>query len=1559
MTASMPVIAIDGSASGGGGSSTVNDLPGSIGQSWAQLIASGSDFFQRTGAKIFNMDAGSISMASPAQLGRNINGVIITAAMIQRNQQLLNAIGAYCRANGISVHIEAQLNNPPAQDWTYQWLEPARQANLPITGVENDDEVELSASPTNFASVAQYMVGIVQQITKYYPGVQIGQWEGGSPATATEAWWTAYNSAAKAAGLPLISYAVADTSWNAPWVTSSSDWQGWLTALSNLAKQSGVQLEVLLDGIKTDASDSQWTAQSEQHGAMLATLGGVSADVILIRSWQTNYPQAVLPVNSPTTLGNDVIAIAATYPLYKGGLITAQGAISLSAPSQVIARLGSGTAIGPVSMNSYSSGSIAGARVAAVLLTETGVLTAATSGTGSVSGTGSNELILNGTYDEVAAELRTVTVTGTASGPDTIDIELFGANGRLATSQIPVLFLPSPPGASPQVYSFQPTAIGQAWTSSSVVVDNGVMISEAYSWNATDQNPTTGAYQIIKAVGILEPLAESGVTIIDGVPQQSFTSRTPLNGSSWNASAFNPAGCLSSVNVLSTRTTYGPVSGRLWTKADNLAPTNPTATITNGVLPNYFGQGGMQVIQFNTGDNPNWAPSWGSWLGSVVTTTDSGGVTIQQEFQGGSADPYFNLKYVFDPYSGALWEQIVTGPPPDQFGTFVTGVEYISEYNTGNNPNWDYVDWGESAGVTELWQDYYLVNVTVTPPPPTTAHLVSSADSGMSNTDNITNVTNPMFTGMAEIGNTVTLYDGTRVIGTGVATTGTWTITAATMAAGTHGITAKAADAAGIVSAASGALSITIDNTAPAIPSAADLIAASDTGVSSTDNITNIANPTFTGAAEAGSTVTLFDGTTVIGAGMATAGTWTITSATLAAGTHGISATATDPAGNTSGVSNPLTIVTLPAVLPAVTTGTGSDTLILNLSEDAYQGDAQFTVSVDGKQLGGTFTTTASHAVGTSQAFTFKGDWAIGMHGVTVNFLNDAWAGTPLTDRNLYVNTISYDGTSTGQSAALMSGGPKSFTVSDTTAIPAAVSTGSGSDTLILNLSEDAYQGDAQFTVSVDGKQLGGTFTTTASHAAGASQAFTFKGDWATGMRSVTVNFLNDAWAGTPATDRNLYVNAISYDGTNAGQSAALMNSGPKSFPVTDTTVIPSPAVTGSGSDTLILNLSEDAYQGDAQFTVSVDSKQLGGTFTATASHAAGASQAFTFKGDWAIGMHSVTVNFLNDAWAGTPATDRNLYVDTISYDGTNTGQSATLMSAGPKSLTVTDTTAIPAAVTGSGSDTLVLGISEDAYQGDAQFTVLVDGKQLGGTFTASSMHAASASQNFVFDGDFGSGQHTVTVNFLNDAWAGTPTTDRNLYVNAITYNGTNTNQSAALMSQGPKTFAVSGGTTPAVSETSDHGTLQQNLAQTGTYTVGGDTFVLSSGNAAIVTLGAGASQIRFTGASSVALTAGAGQAVVNADAGTNTFVAGSGSLDVTGGDGQDAYVFHAGSGLLTIEDFALAKGDTLTVDMAFQGSLSQASDGRGGTMLNFGTPGHGVDIHGIVALPSDGIVWA
>ncbi|RYE96856.1 MAG: hypothetical protein EOO77_40160, partial [Oxalobacteraceae bacterium] len=120
------------------------------------------------------------------------------------------------------------------------------------------------------------------------------------------------------------------------------------------------------------------------------------------------------------------------------------------------------------------------------------------------------------------------------------------------------------------------------------------------------------------------------------------------------------------------------------------------------------------------------------------------------------------------------------------------------------------------------------------------------------------------------------------------------------------------------------------------------------------------------------------------------------------------------------------------------------------------------------------------------------------------------------------------------------------------------------------------------------------------------------------------------------------------------------------------------PTVTsiGSGSDTLVLKISEDAYNGDAQYTVSVDGKQVGGTLTAHASHAAGQSDTVTVSGDWASGNHQVSINFLNDAYATpyTPSADRNLYVDSATYNGTDvSGSKIALMGAGAQIVTVHD----------------------------------------------------------------------------------------------------------------------------------------------------------------------------------------------------------------------------------------------------------------------------------------------
>jgi hypothetical protein len=95
-----------------------------------------------------------------------------------------------------------------------------------------------------------------------------------------------------------------------------------------------------------------------------------------------------------------------------------------------------------------------------------------------------------------------------------------------------------------------------------------------------------------------------------------------------------------------------------------------------------------------------------------------------------------------------------------------------------------------------------------------------------------------------------------------------------------------------------------------------------------------------------------------------------------------------------------------------------------------------------------------------------------------------------------------------------------------------------------------------------------------------------------------------------------------------------------------------SPTTLGSGPDQLNFKISEDAYLGDALYTISVDGQQVGGTLTAHASHVAGQSELTIVHGDWGPGDHTVFVHFLNDRWDGTPTTDRNLYLDAATYSG-------------------------------------------------------------------------------------------------------------------------------------------------------------------------------------------------------------------------------------------------------------------------------------------------------------------
>jgi len=211
---------------------------------------------------------------------------------------------------------------------------------------------------------------------------------------------------------------------------------------------------------------------------------------------------------------------------------------------------------------------------------------------------------------------------------------------------------------------------------------------------------------------------------------------------------------------------------------------------------------------------------------------------------------------------------------------------------------------------------------TSPPPPPSVPDLVASSDTGISDSDDVTKTTTPSLTGSAETGALVELFDEATTLGGVLANlSGLWSFTSGALTDGTHSITATAADVAGNVSTASAALSVTIDTTI-AMPSAPDLDASSDTGSSSTDNLTKHKTPTLIGTAELGSTVSLVSG--LVGLlGKSTAnglGTWRISSPELPDGVHAMTVTATDVAGNTSPVS-PSLAVTVDTRAPIVEVG--------------------------------------------------------------------------------------------------------------------------------------------------------------------------------------------------------------------------------------------------------------------------------------------------------------------------------------------------------------------------------------------------------------------------------------------------------------------------------------------------------------------------------------------------------------------------------------------------------------------------------------------------------------
>ena len=219
---------------------------------------------------------------------------------------------------------------------------------------------------------------------------------------------------------------------------------------------------------------------------------------------------------------------------------------------------------------------------------------------------------------------------------------------------------------------------------------------------------------------------------------------------------------------------------------------------------------------------------------------------------------------------------------------------------------------------------------TIAPATPAAPDMTAATDTGASPTDNNTNNNKPSFAiAPPAAGETPSLYiDGVKVPATFNATTNTLTPTNP-IADGTHTIRTTLTDAAGNESAQSPSLSAVIDTVAPVAPAAPDMTAATDTGVSPTDNNTNNNKASFAIAPPAaGEVPSLYiDGVKVSATFNAATNTLTPTNP-IADGTHTISTTLTDAAGNESAQSPSLSAVidtvapTTPAIAPDMTDAT-------------------------------------------------------------------------------------------------------------------------------------------------------------------------------------------------------------------------------------------------------------------------------------------------------------------------------------------------------------------------------------------------------------------------------------------------------------------------------------------------------------------------------------------------------------------------------------------------------------------------------------------------------------
>ena len=499
--------------------------------------------------------------------------------------------------------------------------------------------------------------------------------------------------------------------------------------------------------------------------------------------------------------------------------------------------------------------------------------------------------------------------------------------------------------------------------------DLGTLSDGTWSISATDTHPTAGASAASSTLSVTvdtsRPTAPTDVDLLassdtgalntdnntnDTTPTISASGGT--NGDTMTISATNGTTTVSCTYVIGTATncTLPTLTDGAW---------NISATLTDAAGNVSLASSGLPITIDTTGPQ--------SLTPDVIASSDTGV---------SDADNITNDSTPTITFTGQTTGDVITVNASNGVATVSCG------YTVGANTNCTLGalsdgTWTISASVTDAAGNTGTtqsldISVDATPPTaPSGVDLVTVSDTGNSSTDNNTNDTTPTLSASGGTnGDTMTISatNGTTTVSCTYVIGSATNCTLPTLTDGTWNISSTLTDPAGNISPSSTALPITIDGTAPAAPTGLDLLAASDTGASNSDNNTNDTTPTLSASGGTnGDTMTISatNGTTTVSCTYVIASATNCTLPTLTDGTWNISATLTDPLGNESAASSalPVTIATSSPSRSAPDLLATSDNGASN--SDNITNDSTPEISIAGALAGDVVTVSATNGTAT------------------------------------------------------------------------------------------------------------------------------------------------------------------------------------------------------------------------------------------------------------------------------------------------------------------------------------------------------------------------------------------------------------------------------------------------------------------------------------------------------------------------------------------------------------------------------------------------------------------